>query len=56
MMTTLGDLVTDLYESYEAEYRDCLLAAVATQVSLFEILKKPPVVHHRPVKRPRKRT
>ena len=38
MRTTLGDLVSELVEQYEAIYDDHELAAVATSVTLDDIL------------------
>ena len=38
MRTTLGDLVSDLVDQYEALYNDHELAAVATSVTLDDIL------------------
>lgn len=39
MQTTLGDLVSELVESYEREYDDAELAAVATSVTIEELFK-----------------
>jgi hypothetical protein len=39
MQTTLGDLVSELVESYEREYEDAELAAVATSVTIEELFK-----------------
>ena len=38
MRTTLGDLVSELVDQYEALYHDHELAAVATSVTLDDIL------------------
>ena len=38
MRTTLGDLVTELVDQYERIYHDHELAAVATSVTLDDIL------------------
>ena len=38
MRTTLGDLVSELVEQYEAIYDDRELAAVATSVTIDDIL------------------
>jgi hypothetical protein len=39
MKTTLGELVSELVESYEREYDDAELAAVATSVTIEEMFK-----------------
>ena len=39
MQTTLGELVSELVESYEREYEDAELAAVATSVTIEEMFK-----------------
>lgn len=39
MRTTLGDLVSELVESYEREFDDTELAAVATSVTIEELFK-----------------
>ncbi len=39
MRTTLGELVSELVESYEREYEDHELATVATSVTLEEMFK-----------------
>lgn len=39
MRTTLGELVSELVESYERKYEDRELAAVATCVTLEEMFK-----------------
>ncbi|HUJ58359.1 MAG TPA: hypothetical protein VLX92_07700 [Kofleriaceae bacterium] len=38
-MTTMGDLISQLFATYEREYHDDELAAVATQVTLAELLR-----------------
>ena len=38
-MTTIGQLIADLYTKYERRYHDEDLAAVATQVTVDEILR-----------------
>jgi hypothetical protein len=38
-MTTIGQLISDLYSKYERRYRDEELAAVATQVTVDELLR-----------------
>jgi hypothetical protein len=37
-MTTLGQLISELYTKYERRYRDDELAVMATQVRLEELL------------------
>lgn len=37
-MTTIGQLICELYTKYERRYRDDELAAMATQVRLEELL------------------
>lgn len=39
MQTTLGELVSELVESYEREYEDRELAAVAASVTIEEMFK-----------------
>lgn len=39
MRTTLGDLVTELVDSYERQYKDHELATVATSVTIEEMFK-----------------
>jgi len=39
VMTTLGQLISDLYTKYERCYRDEELAAVATQVTVDELVR-----------------
>jgi hypothetical protein len=39
MTTTLGDLVSELVDTYEREYDDHELATVATSVTLEELFK-----------------
>jgi hypothetical protein len=39
MRTTLGELVSELVESYERKYEDSELAAVATSLTLEELFK-----------------
>jgi hypothetical protein len=39
MQTTLGELVSELVESYEREYEDHELATVATSVTIEEMFK-----------------
>jgi hypothetical protein len=38
-MTTIGQLISDLYSKYERRYCDEELAAVATQVTVDELLR-----------------
>ncbi len=38
-MTSFGQLIVDLYTKYERRYHDEELAAVATQVTVYEILR-----------------
>ncbi len=38
-MTTIGQLISDLYTRYQRVYRDDKLAAVATQVTVDEVLR-----------------
>ena len=38
-MTTIGQLISDLYSKYERHYRDEELAAVATQVTVDELFR-----------------
>jgi len=38
-MTTIGQLISDLYSKYERRYRDEELAAVAAQVTVDELLR-----------------
>ena len=40
MRTTLGELVSELVDQYEAIYKDHELAAVATSVTLDDILRE----------------
>ncbi len=47
-MTTIGELISELYSAYERAYGDDELAAVATQVRICELVKLP--------KRPRSST
>lgn len=39
-MTTIGQLITELYAKYERRYRDRELATMATQVRLSDLLHK----------------
>jgi hypothetical protein len=39
-MTTIGHVVSVLFEKHERRFRDEKLAAVATQVELGEVLRK----------------
>jgi hypothetical protein len=39
MQTTLGELVSELVESYERKYEDSELAAYATSITLEELFK-----------------
>lgn len=39
MTTTLGDLVSELFEAYERSYGDETLAALATQARITELLR-----------------
>jgi hypothetical protein len=39
-MTTIGDLVSVLFTRYERRFHDEQLAAVATQVTIDELLRK----------------
>lgn len=39
-MTTIGQLVSDLYTKYERRYRDHGLAAIATKNAVEEILQR----------------
>jgi hypothetical protein len=43
MTITMGDLVSELFDSYDRALRDPKLAAVATQVRLTELLRTPRV-------------
>ena len=38
-MTTIGQLISDLYSKYERRYHDPELAAIATQVTVDELLR-----------------
>lgn len=38
-MTTMGQLISELFSKYERKYRDEELAALATQVALDDILR-----------------
>ncbi len=51
MRTTLGDLVSELVDQYEALYDDHELAAVATSVTLDDILHDNEERKSRPVPR-----
>lgn len=51
MRTTLGDLVTELVDQYERIYHDHELAAVATSVTLDDILHENEERKLRPVQR-----
>jgi hypothetical protein len=42
MTTTVGQLVSDLYEKYERELHDEHLAAIATEVRVAELLEHMP--------------
>lgn len=39
MTTTLGDLVSELFDEYERSYGDETLAALATQARITELLR-----------------
>jgi hypothetical protein len=39
MTITMGQLVSEVFEAYERRYRDTELAAVATQVTLDDIMR-----------------
>jgi hypothetical protein len=39
MTTTLGQLVSDLYDKYERSYGDEMLATLATQARIVEMLR-----------------
>lgn len=39
-MTTFGQLISDLYTQYERRYHDPELAAVATEVTVEELLRQ----------------
>ncbi len=39
-MTTIGDLVSTLFAKYERRFHDEQLAALATQVSMDELLRR----------------
>jgi hypothetical protein len=54
MRTTIGDLVSELVDQYEAIYDDHELAAVATSVTLDDILHENEERKRRP--EPRKRS
>jgi hypothetical protein len=57
MRTTVGDLVSELVEQYERLYHDHELAAVATSVTLDDILHENEERKRKPVRPPsRKRT
>jgi len=53
MRTTLGELVSELVDQYEALYHDHELAAVATSVTLDDILHENEERKHKP--EPKKR-
>ena len=55
MRTTLGDLVSELVDQYEALYNDHELAAVATSVTLDDILHDNEERKLRPARDRRKR-
>jgi hypothetical protein len=55
MRTTLGDLVSELVEQYEAIYDDHELAAVATSVTLDDILHENEERKRRPEPRRKRR-
>jgi hypothetical protein len=55
MRTTLGDLVTELVDQYEALYHDHELAAVAASVTIDDILHEHEERKQRPEPRGRKR-
>jgi hypothetical protein len=55
MRTTLGDLVSELVDQYEALYHDHELAAVAASVTLDDILHENEERKQRPGKKSRKR-
>lgn len=54
MRTTLGDLVSELVDQYEALYHDHELAAVATSVTLDDILHENEERKQRPSPRQRR--
>ncbi len=53
MRTTLGDLVSELVDQYEALYHDHELATVATSVTLDDILNENEERKSRPTPRSR---
>lgn len=55
MRTTVGDLVSELVEQYEALYDDHELAAVATSVTLDDILHENQERKRRPDPRSRRK-
>lgn len=55
MRTTLGDLVSELVEQYEAIYDDHELAAVATSVTIDDILHENEERKRRPDSRHRRK-
>lgn len=55
MRTTLGDLVSELVEQYEAIYDDHELAAVATSVTIDDILHESEERKRRPAPRPHRK-
>jgi hypothetical protein len=56
MTTTLGQLVTTLFDQYEQRYHDEKLAAVATQVTVDHLIRAGrPLPRRRPVVRRRRR-
>lgn len=55
MRTTLGDLVSELVDQYEALYHDHELATVATSVTLDDILHENEERKSRPVPRGRRK-
>lgn len=55
MRTTLGDLVSELVDQYEALYHDHELATVATSVTLDDILHENEERKSRPAPRGRRK-
>jgi hypothetical protein len=48
MTTTVGQLVSQFFESYDREYHDEEIAAVATQVRIMDLLERTRRVRARP--------
>lgn len=56
MTTTLGHLVTTLFDQYEERYHDEKLAAVATQVTVDHLIRAGrPLARRRPAVRRRRK-